>query len=606
VSDDAARRLRGRFTRRTLLIGGAQAGLFALLLQRLHQIQVIDADELAERGDILDRFGVTLASNREDLRISIVPGLTPSVDETLRMIAEIVPISAETAERARRLSRRQSAHVPILVADRLTWRQFALVNLLAPQLPGVLPERGSARIYRDARSAAHILGYVGAAGKDRIAEDPVMRVPGFRIGMAGVEQGFDRDLRGEPGAARIEVDARGRGVRGLGETSRADGGALVLTIDRAMQDVASKRIEKERRASVVALDAESGDVLVMASHPGFDPNDLVRDITPDTWRELVANKDKPLGAKAVQGQYPPGSTFKMVTALAGLEAGLITPRTRIRCPGAFHLGRARFGCWKRGGHGSVDLHDAIKQSCDVYFYETAHRLGIDRLAAMARRFGCGEAFGIGLPEEKAGVVPDAAWKRATMGQPWYGGETVIAGIGQGFVLTTVLQLAVMTARLATGRAIVPRIAMNAGPAHPFPAELGLDPAHLAAVQAGMDGVVNEPGGTAGRSKLELENVRMAGKTGTSQVTRLSVGRHYTSMPYHLRDHALFVAYAPVERPRYAVACVVEHGGGGSHAAAPMVKDVMTALLQRDPLALPTHQGDGVAPGVSAASHSEQI
>lgn len=612
--------LRRRFTRRVFLMGGAQAAAFGLLGHRLYQLQVLEAEELAalaernrtathliapERGAILDRFGVALATNREDLRVSIVPGLIKNVDATLAALSKIVAIDPAIRERALRLARRQSPHLPIVVATGLSWRQFALINVLAPQLPGVLADRNAQRIYHDAASSAHVLGYVGAAGKSRIDEDPVMRLPGFRIGMAGVEKGFDRELRGAAGRSKIEVDARGRRVRGLGLTKSAHGGALVLTIDREMQHVAARRIAGERKASVVALDVRSGDIILMASTPSFDPNDLVRDITPDSWSQLNKNIDHPLSNKAIQGQYPPGSTFKMVTGLAGLEAGVINAGTRIRCPGGYRLGRAHFGCWKRKGHGSVGIRDAIKQSCDVFFYETAHRLGVNRLGAMTSRLGIGTAFGFGLDVEKAGLVPDPAWKKATLGLPWYGGETVIAGIGQGFVLATVLQLAIMTARLATGLAIRPRLAFT-GESWPTPEPLGLKPEFMAAIRDGMDAVVNEPGGTAGRSKLEIEGVRMAGKTGTSQVTRLSVGRHYTSMPYRLRDHALFVGYAPADAPRYAVACVVEHGGGGSVAAAPIVKDVMTALLQRDPLSLPAHPAATPPPDVSASAPREHI
>ncbi len=612
--------LRRSFTRRLFLAGGAQAALFGLLGQRLYQLQVLEASELAalaesnrtathliapERGAILDRFGKALATNRLDMRVSIIPGLTKNVDATLAALGRIVSIDPDIRQRALRLARRQSPHLPIVVAAGLSWRQFALINILAPQLPGVMPDQNASRVYHEAASSAHVVGYVGAAGKSRIHEDPVMRLPGFRVGMAGIEQGFDRELRGEAGQSRIEVDAHGRRVRGLGQTKSAHGGSLVLTIDREMQHMAAKRIAGERKASVVALDVRSGDIILMASTPSFDPNDLVRDITPDSWSKLSKNKDHPLSNKAIQGQYPPGSTFKMVTALAGLEAGVINTRTRIHCGGGFNLGRAHFGCWKRQGHGSLSVRDAIKQSCDVFFYETAHRLGVERLGAMTRRLGIGAAFDIGLSEEKPGLVPDAGWKRATLGLPWYGGETVIAGIGQGFVLSTVLQLAVMTARLATGLAIRPRIAFSQG-ITPSPAPLGVKPGFIDVIRDGMDAVVNEPGGTAGRSKLEIEGVRMAGKTGTSQVTRLSVGRHFTSMPYHLRDHALFVGYAPADAPRYAVACVVEHGGGGSRAAAPIVKDVMTALIQRDPLSMPAHPAATPPPDVSASAPQENI
>ena len=354
-------------------------------------------------------------------------------------------------------------------------------------------------------------------------------------------------------------------------------------------------------ASIVVLDVVTGGILVMASFPTFDPNEIAFKVNLERWKELARANDHPLENRALRGVYPPGSTFKVVTALAGLNAGVITPDERMTCPGSYVFGRHRFRCWKRHG-GGIDVHQAIKQSCDVYFYETAHRLGIDRLAVTARELGLGQIHDIGFVGQKQGIIPDTAWKRATLGQPWYAGETISCGIGQGYVSATPLQLAVVAARIATGRAVVPRLMVsNAREAEPAPL-LNVNPANLELVRAGMIAVVNEPGGTAVRSALTIPDVQMAGKTGTSQV--ISAKNRGFLKGWEGETHALFIAFAPVGAPRYAAACVVEHGGGGSRAAAPVVRDVMTEILLRDPAAKPAFVASNQAGAASAVAAVE--
>ena len=343
----------------------------------------------------------------------------------------------------------------------------------------------------------------------------MMRVPGFRTGKAGIEKSFDAELRGQPGTIKYEVDAHGRVVGQLGATPSVRGKDMALTIDQDLQAIALKRIEGLRIASIVVLDAVTGAILVLASYPTFDPNDMSFRVNLDRWKELARNKDHPLENRALRGVYPPGSTFKVVTALAGLEAGVITADEHMTCPGAYMFGRHRFRCWKRHGPG-IDVHQAIKQSCDVYFYETANRLGIDRLAATARALGLGQIHDLGLVGQKQAIIPDTAWKKKALRQPWYPGETISCGIGQGYVSATPLQLAVVAARIATGRAVSPHLIAKSDNA-PEPALLDVDPAHLELVRAGMVAVVNEPGGTAVRSALAIPDMQMAGKTGTSQV-----------------------------------------------------------------------------------------
>jgi penicillin-binding protein 2 len=589
---DYALRLRNRFTRRAVLIGAAQTGLFGLLLWRLRRLQILESPEYQllsddnriskhlvapARGALYDRVGRTIADDRENFRVMVIPALCQDLAATLDAISEIVPVGAADKDRVMRAARRQSGYFPVLVTEGLDWRQFALLSVLAPQIAGMRTDRATYRRYVRARSMAHVVGYVGLADKEEVSAHPVMRVPGFRTGKAGIEKGLDAELRGEPGTISYEVDAHGRVVRELGATPSVRGKDLVLTIDQELQEIAHKRIQDLRVASIVVLDALTGGIVVMASYPSFDPNEVSFKVDLAQWKELARNVDHPLENRALRGQYPPGSTFKVVTALAGLEAGVITPEERMTCPGGFLFGRHYFRCWKR--HGTVALHEAIKQSCDVYFYHTVNRVGIDRLAAMSRKLGLGQIHDVGLAGQKEGIIPDTKWKRRKLGQPWYPGETISCGIGQGYVSTTPLQLAVAAARIATGKELRPHLITPATP-EPEPAQLKIDPVHLELVRGGMVGVVNEKGGTAVRSALTLPNVQMAGKTGTSQV--ISAKNRGFLKGWEGETHALFIAYAPVVNPRYAAACVVEHGGGGSRAAAPVVRDVMTEVLLRDP------------------------
>jgi len=612
---DYARKQRFRFSRRALLVGAGQIGLFGLLGWRLHQLQIRDSSEYRllsdenrmmmqlvapARGAIYDRFGAIIAENRENLRVLVLPAFCKSLPGTLDALSRIVPVSAATRDRVMRAARRQSGYYPVLVAEGLTWRQFGLLNVLAPQIPGLRMDRSAYRKYHHGRSMGHVVGYVGMAGKREVDLDPVMRLPGFRTGRAGVEKSFDRELRGRPGSIQYEVDVHGRVIRELGSTPSTKGSDLVLTVDHHLQTVALDRLKEHRVASVVVMDVVTGGILALASTPAFDPNAVAFHPDPKQWRALARAKDNPLQNRGIRGQYPPGSTFKMVTALAGLSAGVIDSKETMRCPGGYRVGRKRFRCWKSHG-GGINLHEAIKQSCDVYFYETAKRVGIDYLALVSRHLGLGRTYDCGLAGEKPGLIPDVAWKRAALMQPWYTGETVIAGIGQGFVLTTPLQLAVMTSRIATGRAVLPKLVLSPdAPTETWP-ELDFDPAHLDFVRRGMIAVVNEPRGTARRSALEIPGVLMAGKTGTSQV--VSTRNEHKLSPYERETHALFVAYAPADAPRYAAACVVEHGGGGSRAAAPIVKDVLTEALLRDPARRPAFVADtgAAVPGELASA-----
>jgi penicillin-binding protein 2 len=592
--ETAEQKVSRRLTRRSLLIAGAEAGVLGLLALKLYDLQVIygrryallaDENRLdvqllpARRGEIRDRSGVVLAESREDLRVTIVPALAGDLEATIGRLRKLIDISNTERDAIVARASKSNRLQPLVVRDGLSWEVYAHINALLPQLPGVETSIGWRRSYWRGSDVGHIVGYVGRADRREIADEPVRRLADQRVGKSGLELGMEAELAGTPGIIRREIDARGRIVRELARKAARPGRDLVLTIDASLQGEVLRHLRQYGLGAVAALDATNGDILALASTPTFDTQTLAEGISNDEWRELVNAPGHPLSSKATRGEYPPASTFKLVTALAGLEARVVDERTVITCSGSLEHAGHRFGCWLSAGHGPVSLHEALKRSCDVYFYTVARRLGIYRLAEMARRLGLGQTFPCGLADQRPGLVPDPYWKLAIKGTPWYGGETLLAGIGQGFVLATPLQLAVMTARVATGREVVPRLIIGdsgdlAPPLMPLPATA------LAAVRRALVAVVNEPGGTAPGAALSGIKARLAGKTGTAQVARLRDYRGADEPPGDLRDHSLFVGYAPADAPRFAVAAVVEHGGAGSKSAAPLARSVMGLLCER--------------------------
>ena len=591
-------------SRRGLVLGGVQVAVAGVLGLRMRQLQVEEAAEyrlLAEenrinmnllppaRGKIFDRQGKLIAGNEQNYRVSIIREQVDDVEDTIRRLSMLVRLDENDLERARKAMRRTSPFTPVVLADRLTWEEVSRIAVNAPALPGIEPEVGLSRFYPLGEDFSHIVGYVGPVSDYDLSKmenpDPLLMIPRFQIGKNGVENKLELELRGESGARRIEVNAAGRVMRELGRVPATPGVDVQLTVDHALQNFAQVRMREESAAAVV-MDPRNGDILAIASAPAFDPNLFVRGISVADYGSLTENKYRPLATKSVQGAYPPGSTFKMLVALAALEDGVITPSDRFFCGGGVDLGNRRFHCWKRGGHGRMNLQQSLTQSCDVYYYEVAQKVGIDKIAAMARRFGMGQTFDLPMSAVREGIMPDIAWKRSRHDQAWRVGDTLNASIGQGYVLSTPLQLAVMAARLGTGRMVEPRLVKSVDgeevPVAPPPL-IGVTPANLAAVQDGMWNVVNGPGGTAGRSRIMGEE-KMAGKTGTSQVRNISAAERAAGvtsnadLPWERRDHALFVAYAPYEDPRVAVSVIVEHGGGGSTAAAPIARDILLFAL----------------------------
>ncbi|MEM7171822.1 MAG: penicillin-binding protein 2 [Pseudomonadota bacterium] len=603
------------FTRRALFLAGGQAALLAALAGRMYYLQIVESDRyltLAEenrinlrlvpptRGYIVDRFGQPLARNQQDFRLVMVREQISELDVTLARLSQVINLSDKEIERIRRDIRRKRGFVPVTIRENLPWRDVAQIEVNSPDLPGVFIEAGETREYPYGGVLSHILGYVGAVSEKELTGDPLLELPGFSIGKNGIELKYEERLRGAAGTSQVEVNAYGRVIRELSREDGQAGQTLVLTIDAGLQTFVHQRLMSEQSAAAVILDIRNGDVLALSSVPSYDPSAFNIGLSNEQWQGLINDPLHPLTNKSINGTFAPGSTFKMIVALAAMEMG-IGSDYKVFCPGHMQLGRSRFHCWKRGGHGWLNMIQGIQRSCDVYFYDIARKVGIDNISVMAKRLGLGALTGIDLPHERAGVIPTRDWKLANIGEPWQGGETLVTSIGQGFVLTTPLQLGVMAARLASGKAVTPRLArgIRADVAPEFEAppipefeSLGFKQAHLDIIHRSMDAVSNSERGTAYAYRITEEGQELAGKTGTSQVRRITMAERAAGvtkneqLPWRRRDHGLFVAYAPIHNPRYACAVVVEHGGG-SKSAAPIARDILLEAQRRDPAVRPT-------------------
>ena len=613
---------RGIFTRRALLLMGAQVAALGALGERLYRLQVADGRKytaLAEnnrvsrrelappRGWILDRFGVSLAGNKVNWRALLLAEQTTDPSATLDRFSAIIPLEEHERARIDRELRHGRKYIPIVVRDFLSWDDMARIEVNAPDLPGILVDVGTTRMYPLGPVMAHVVGYVAPANERDVAAEPDLALPGMRIGRAGIEQFHDPGLRGTAGSVQMEVNSVGRVMRELDRREGVQGETVGLSIDLGLQQAVLARIG-DQPAHAVVMDARNGEVLAMVSTPSFDPTLFDSGVSQAQWEQWTSDERTPLINKTIAGLYPPGSTFKPAVAMAALQAGTLRPGDRINCPGFIDVGGIRFHCWARHGHGSLDLHGGIKFSCDVFFYETARRTGMEAIAAAAHGFGLGTALDIELPHQRIGAIPTPATRRAR-GHHWNGGDTINAGIGQGFVQVTPLQLATYASRIATGRAGQPHLTRSINgvlqpqglPAH-WP-ELGLPDEHLGALRAGMFAVVNEAHGTAPKARLPLAGIRMAGKTGSAQVRRVSralrESGHFNSahLPWEFRPHALFICFAPYDTPRYAAAVVVEHGNAAADVAAPLARDIMTDTLTRDPAERKEAPGQRVADAI---------
>ncbi len=600
-----------RLTRRAMLLGGAQLGFMGLLGLRMRYLQVDQADEyrlLAEenrinirlippaRGEIFDRNGVIIAANEPSYRITIVREDADNVEEVIAKLSTLIELDDTALNRAMTEMKRSPPFLPVTVAERISWEEMSRVAVNAPALPGVTPEVGLSRLYPHGHDFAHVIGYVGPVSDYDLSkiEDPdqLLLIPRFQIGKVGLESKREEKLRGKAGTKRVEVNAVGRVMRELDRREGQAGDDLQLTVDQKLQTYVQARLGEESAAAVV-MDCQTGEILAINSAPSFDPNLFVRGISVPDYASLTENNHRPLATKTVQGTYPPGSTFKMVVALAALKEGVVNSKSTYWCPGHLKVSNRRFHCWKRGGHGHMNLETALRESCDVYFYELALEVGIEKITEMANRLGLGVKHGIPMSAVAAGLTPTKAWKANNRDSQWVVGDTVNASIGQGFVLTSPLQLAVMTARLASGKAVEPVLVKSINgidqtiPASDVP-NLDVNENHLRLVRQAMYAVSNHRKGTAYSQRIIKDEFRLAGKTGTSQVRNITAAERRAGvirnedLPWERRDHGLFVNFAPYDDPRIAVAVVVEHGGG-SKAATPIARDItLQALYKGDP------------------------
>ena len=590
------------FTRRATLLSGGMMLLSSALVGRMYYLQVTSRNQyelLADRnrismrllapkrGEIIDRYGRAIATNTTDYRVNVIPEETEELQETLKSLGSYIPISARDNARIVKAAKKQRSFLPINVANNLDWKTFSTINVNMPDLPGIQPDVGTTRLYPEKELAAHIIGYVGSVSEKELTGDPLLELPEFKIGKNGIEKMLDEQLRGSAGNSKVEVNVLGRVIRELSRQDSVSGETTQLTIDIDIQKFAANRVRDES-AAIVVMDIHNGEILAIASTPSFDPNDFNNGISQKKWDTLRGDIRKPLINKAVSGQYSPGSTFKMIVALAALEGGIVTAEDTQFCNSRFRIGNRIQYCWNKNGHGKINIIEALSQSCDVYFYDLALKVGIDKIHDMAAKFGIGERFNIGIMSEAKGINPNNEWKYGTRGERWQGGDTVNVGIGQGFVSTTALQLAVMASRLANGgKMIWPKIFMDETGAETLAGDMGIDPKNMAIVHQGMKDVYNHPRGTAFRYRLRNKDYTLAGKSGTTQVTGISAAERESGViknedkEWIGRDHAIFVGFGPVEAPKYAVSVLLEHGGSGSTDASPIARDVLEYVLDQD-------------------------
>ena len=588
--------------RRTLVVIAFNLLAFAVIVARLYFLQVKEADKykmmsdenristrflVPPRGLIFDRNGEIIAKNEQDFQALMVAEQTPDIAETLKTFKQIVPLTEGEEQKIRKDLKNKRRFIPIKLKDNLSWNEVSKILLHAPDLPGVEINEGLSRYYPYADIYAHVLGYVGPVSDKDKKDNPLYMVPGFKIGKSGLERYFDYKLQGKGGTIKLEVNAYGRVMNEIERNSGEEGQSLTLTLDARLQRAAYDAFGEESGAAVV-LNVRTGEILALVSTPSFDPNLFTNGISYKHWNALLKNERTPLVNKAVSGQYSPGSTFKVVVALAALEAGVIDLNTRFNCSGGLDVGNIRFHCWRHSGHGSLNVVEALKHSCDIFFYETAMKLGIDKIHDMAVKLGMGNVLEVGLDNEKAGIIPTKAWKKARFGTSWTQGDAANSGIGQGYVLVTPLQLATMLARVVNGGyAVQPTFIKPTEKELSKIKRLDISTKNIEIVKRGMFEVVNGTGGTAGRARFNINGAMMGGKTGTTQVRRISMKERSSGilrdeqLPWLLRNHALFIGFTPVDNPRYSVAVIVEHGSSGSGVAAPIASKILQEALQLD-------------------------
>lgn len=587
-------------SRRTIYIILLNLAALLILIIRLYYLQVLQSDKykmmsdenristrflLPPRGVIFDRNGEIIAKNEQNFRALLMTERTTDIDATLEALKKIIPLSADEEKRIKKEAKNKRKLIPLKIKDNLSWEQVSKILLHTSDLPGVEINEGLSRYYPYGDLYAHVLGYVGSVGEKDKEDNPLHMVPGFKIGKSGLEKYYDYKLQGTSGTVKLEVNAYGKIMKEIERSAGTEGGSLTLTTDTRLQKASAEAFGEQSGAAVV-LDVKTGEILAMVSVPSFDPNLFTNGISYKHWNELLNNERNPLADKAVSGQYSPGSTFKIVVALAALEAGVITADTRYFCGGALNVGSSRFHCWKHYGHGSLNVVEALKYSCDIFFYETALQVGIEKIREMALKLGLGTSLNVGLDNEKNGLIPSKAWKQEKYGTSWTQGDSANAGIGQGYVLATPLQMATMLARVVNGGYDIKPTFIKTKQNKKFK-RLDISTRNIELVKQGMFEVVNSADGTARKAKFDINGALMGGKTGTTQVRRISMGERQkgivsdSELPWKLRNHAWFIGYAPADNPRFAVAVIVEHGSSGSGVAAPIAGKILQEAIKLD-------------------------
>ena len=613
-------------SRRMFLLSAAKAVVMVGIVGRLVTLQINERTKYKtlsdknrfrewkltpERGIIKDFFDKEIASNEQVYQVHLIPENTKDIDRLFVRLKTILNITDKKLFFLKKVIKKQKPWEPIIVSDNITWSEFSRLNLFLHELEGVKPIVSIARMYPD-NSSAHILGYVSQVSPKDLQTKKYLKdkhVPGMSIGKTGLERKLDEQIIGEVGFQRYEVNAFGKRIKQIQVNQGKVGKSFKTTLDFEVQKFTSELL-KDKAGSVCVMDIYNGDIVSLVSSPTFEANQFVHGLDQKYWNNLIKNEMRPLTNKAISGLYPPGSTIKTLVALSALENKIIKPLDSFRCTGKIELYGEKFHCWEKDGHGIVNLRKGIQRSCDVYFYEVARKLGVDRLSETAKKFGLGKKVLKGFIEEKAGVVPNTSWKKKYIGQNWYLGETLHSGIGQGYYQSTPLQLCLMTAQIANGGyKIEPRIIFdkknddlrnylkykNENPNDPLPTDLlisnfNLKPLfknqeHIDLIKDAMYSSSNEPGGTSYKHRLENKKFTFAGKTGSSQIKRFTEAQREAevkqdSLPYKDRDHALFVAFAPYQNPKYAISVLVEHGGSGGKTAAPIAKKVIKKVLER--------------------------
>ena len=573
-----------QFLRRALFLGILQVFLIILLLGRMYYLQIFEGayyQLLAEgnriatrplvplRGQIYDRNGISLAHNETSFRLVLLTDKKDEVEEILDALSGLIALSLEEKEEILKMLQKKGGLDSLIIKDNLNWSEVSAIELHMADLPGVSIEVGSVRKYPEALRGAHLIGYVAAPSEKEQEEDPMFTIPGLKVGKVGLEKFFENRLHGVPGHSAFEVNARRRVVRELHQVASVPGADIHLTLDARLQGYAQDVLSAYESASAVVIDIQNGDILALVSHPSFDPNLFPQGISRKDWHELRDNPYVPLTNKVVSGLFPPGSTVKLFVALAALQSGVIDTKSSVYCPGYIYVGDHKFHCWRKEGHGTVNVSRALSESCDVFFYEVAKKIGIERLAALFQDVGLGTGGLLeGFPHSKKGLVPTKAWKKKKKNDRWTVSDTIQTSIGQGYMLSTPLELVVAIARLAGGKKVIPRLEGEGTPTFP---DMGYDEQHMKLILEVMNSTCNTPVGTAFRWRIPIQGKEMGGKTGTSQVRRITMQQRKagqtktTHLPWKYREHGLFIGYAPVQAPRYAIAVIVAHAGGASLA-----------------------------------------